>query len=109
VVAAVSTERTYARASLPYGKRPLRVVAEKRLLKVVRVGEPLVERVVAPSWLELPVRKGQRVGEVRVYAGKQLLGSRALVAAASVEKPGLASRVGWYAGEAASNVWSVFT
>jgi D-alanyl-D-alanine carboxypeptidase (penicillin-binding protein 5/6) len=108
VVAAVSAERTYARAALPYGKRPLRLVAEKRLLKVVRVHEPLVERVVAPSSLELPVRKGQRLGEVRIYAGDELLGSRPLVAARSVQKPGLAGRVGWYVGETAGNVVGLF-
>jgi D-alanyl-D-alanine carboxypeptidase (penicillin-binding protein 5/6) len=109
VVDAVSTERTYARAALPYGKQPVRLVAERRLLRVVRVGEPLVERVVAPASLELPVRKGQRVGEVRIYAGEQLLGTRPLVAAASVEKPGLASRAGWYAGETLANAWGLFT
>nr|MDQ4029945.1 hypothetical protein [Actinomycetota bacterium] len=109
VVPAVSTERIYARARLPYGKAPLRLVAEKRLLKVVRVREPLVERVVAPASLQLPVRKGQRLGQVQIFAGEKLLGTRALVAAESVEKPGLASRVGFYAGETLSNVWSMLS
>jgi D-alanyl-D-alanine carboxypeptidase (penicillin-binding protein 5/6) len=107
VVEAISPERTYARASLPYGKASLPLVAEKPLLKVVRVHAPLFERVVARAGLELPVRKGERLGEVRVYAGKKLLGTRPLVAARSVERPGLASRVGWYAGETLSNVWDL--
>jgi serine-type D-Ala-D-Ala carboxypeptidase (penicillin-binding protein 5/6) len=109
LVEAVSTERTYARAALPYGKAPLRLVADKPLLKVVRVHRPLVERVVAPATLDLPVRKGERVGEVRVFAAGKLLGTRPLVAAESVEKPGLASRVGWYARETASNIWDIVT
>jgi D-alanyl-D-alanine carboxypeptidase (penicillin-binding protein 5/6) len=109
VVDAVSAERTYARAELPYGKAPLRLVAEKPMLRVVRLRRPLVERVVAPASLDLPVRKGERVGEVRVYTAGKLLGTRALVAAESVEKPGLASRVGWYAGETVSNIWGLVT
>ena len=109
VVEAISADRTYARAGLPYGKAPVRLVAEKPLLRVVRIRRPPVERVVAPSSLELPVRKGQRVGEVRVYAAGELLGARPLVAAESVDRPGLAGRVGWYAGETASNVWSLIT
>jgi hypothetical protein len=76
---------------------------------VVRVRRPLVERVVAPASLDLPVRKGERVGEVRVYAAGKLLGTRPLVAAESVERPGLASRVGWYAGETVSNLWGLVT
>jgi hypothetical protein len=78
-------------------------------MRVVRVGRPLVERVVAPTSLELPVRKGQRVGEVRVYDGRELLVTRPLVAARAVEAPGTASKVGWYAKQTLKNLGGLFS
>ena len=39
----------------------------------IRVGRPLVERVVAPTSLALPVAKGQRLGRVEVYDGNRLV------------------------------------
>ena len=78
-------------------------------MKVVRVERPLVERVVAPRSLELPVRKGQRVGFVRVYDGRTLLASRPLVARRTVEAPGTAEKVGWYAKETLRNVGGLFS
>ena len=99
----------YARAEAQYGRPSVRLVPERGLLRVVRVDRPLVERVVAPTAVELPVRKGQRLGEVRVYAGRKLVGARALVAAETVERPGLAGRVGWYAGETLRNAWDVLS
>jgi D-alanyl-D-alanine carboxypeptidase len=108
VVEAIASDRSYAAAELPYGKAPLGLVATRPLVRVVRVGKPLVERVVAPMRLTLPVRQGQRLGEVRVYAAGRLLGARPLVASRSVDRPGLAGRVGWYAGETADNVLDVF-
>ena len=99
VVPLVQEGRVYARASLPYGKAPVALVASRPAVKVVRIERPLVERVVAPMSLELPVRKGQRVGVVRVYDGRKLLATRPLVARRSVEAPGRMSKVGWYAKE----------
>jgi hypothetical protein len=51
------------------------------------------------------VRKGQRLGEVRVYAGRTLLGSRPLVADRTISRPGALGRVRWYAGRTAKHVW----
>jgi D-alanyl-D-alanine carboxypeptidase (penicillin-binding protein 5/6) len=109
VVNAVDAERVYATARTPYGRAPVRLVASRSLLKVVRVDRPLFERVVAPAAVELPVRKGQRLGEVRVFAGEELLGARPLVAAESIAKPGLLGRVSWYAGRTLANAWEVVT
>ena len=75
----------------------------------IRVDVPLVERVVGPGAVDLPVERGQQLGEVRVYARGRLLGSRPLVAARDVSRPGLASRVGWYAGRAAHHIGDWFT
>jgi D-alanyl-D-alanine carboxypeptidase len=105
VVEAISPERDYGVLKLPYGKGELRLVPERRLVAVVRVGRSLVERVVAPSSVALPVRKGQRLGEVRIYTGRKLLGVRALVADRSVSKPDALGRAGWYAGRAVDHIW----
>jgi D-alanyl-D-alanine carboxypeptidase (penicillin-binding protein 5/6) len=109
VVPIVRTGHVYATAETHYGREPVRLVAPRRLLRVVRVDRMLEERVVAPSAVELPVRRGQRLGEVRVYADGKLLGSRPLVAAATVERPGVAGRVRWYAGRTLSNAWDAIS
>lgn len=107
VVSIIQTGRVYARAEAPYGRAPIALVAERPLVKLVRVDRSLVERVVAETAVSLPVRKGQRLGEVRVYARGELIGTRALVAARSVSKPDLAGRVRWYAGRTLSNAWDL--
>ena len=101
--------RVYLRASVGYGKQPVPIVARRPFAQPVRVDKPLVERVIAPSALALPLERGQRVGEVRVYSGKRLVARRALVAARSVERPGLAARVGFYAGNTLDHIGSWFT
>jgi D-alanyl-D-alanine carboxypeptidase len=105
VVTAVAPARAYATAHTQYGRGDVRLVASRPLLSVVRVNRPLTQRVVATRVAELPVRKGQRLGEIRVYAGKRLIGSRPLVADRSVAKPGVVGRVRWYATRTADHVW----
>jgi D-alanyl-D-alanine carboxypeptidase (penicillin-binding protein 5/6) len=95
----------YAEAKTEYGRDPIRLVAARRLRHVVRVGRPLVRRIVAPAVVILPVKRGEQLGEVRVYDGRRLVGRRPLVAARSVSRPGLLGRVGWYAGRTAHHVW----
>jgi D-alanyl-D-alanine carboxypeptidase (penicillin-binding protein 5/6) len=102
----IRPERVYATAAVPYGRRPLALVASGRETRLVRVDRTLVERVVAPSAVSLPVLKGQILGEVRVYLGSKVVASRPLVAARSIRKPGLVGRSEWYAGRAAHHVWS---
>jgi D-alanyl-D-alanine carboxypeptidase (penicillin-binding protein 5/6) len=100
--------RTYAWAAAPYGKPRVGLVATKPLQLVVRRGVPLVERVIAPAAVQLPVRKGQPVGRVEVWRGRELLGSRPLRAARNVAKPGAFSRLGWYAGRTMHHVGGFF-
>jgi D-alanyl-D-alanine carboxypeptidase (penicillin-binding protein 5/6) len=97
VVDAISSDRTYARARLPYGRPALALVASKPLLAVARVERPLSERVLAPVAVGLPVSEGQRLGRVEVWDGTHLIGSRPLVASRSVARPGTPARIGWYA------------
>jgi len=101
----VQTGRTYARAGIGYGRTPVALVAEKPLLRSVRLGRPFVERVTAPALLSLPVVAGQVLGEVRVYQDGRLVGSRRLVAATAAKRPGLTGRVRWYAGRTVHHLW----
>jgi hypothetical protein len=92
-----------------YGKRSLKLVAPRSLLRVVRVDRPLVEEVVAPAAVSLPVERGQPLGEVRVYARGRLIASSPLVAGRSIGRPGLLGRIGWYGERMVDRVWSWVT
>jgi serine-type D-Ala-D-Ala carboxypeptidase (penicillin-binding protein 5/6) len=89
--------KVYAHAVLGYGRPAVALVARKPLVRVVHVGRPIVTKVRAPSALALPVQRGRVLGSVEVWSGDTLLGSRPLVAARSVSKPGLGGRLRWYA------------
>jgi serine-type D-Ala-D-Ala carboxypeptidase (penicillin-binding protein 5/6) len=106
VVPVVSTARLYATARVPWGKRPLGLVAAKRIVRVVRVTRPLTERVVAPMVVSLPVVQGQRLGEVRVYDRGTLVARAPLVADRSIGKPGALGRIGWYVKRTLDHIWS---
>jgi D-alanyl-D-alanine carboxypeptidase (penicillin-binding protein 5/6) len=103
-VLVVDPGRVYARADVGFGKAPVAVVAPRAVVRAVRVDHELRERAVVPTALTLPVRKGERVGEVRVYDGARLVASSPLVAARAVDKPGLGARVSWYARHAVDKV-----
>jgi D-alanyl-D-alanine carboxypeptidase (penicillin-binding protein 5/6) len=90
--------RTYAFTTVPYGGRPIPLVAVDSLFRVVHVGRPLTERIVAPAAVALPIALKQPLGRIEVWDGKKLLGSRPLVAARAEAKPGAAARLSWYAG-----------
>jgi len=94
----VTAKRIYATATTAYGRPDVRLVAAAPALRVVRVDRPLVERVVAPRQVSLPVRRGQPLGEVQVLAGNEVVARSPLVAAESVERPDAFGRVGFYAG-----------
>jgi serine-type D-Ala-D-Ala carboxypeptidase (penicillin-binding protein 5/6) len=96
-VAAVATGRTYARVRTGYDRPDVRLVALSPVVRPVRVGRPLVERIVAPAAIALPVERGRRLGEVRVYDGRRLVAASPLVAAEAVSEPGALGKAGWYA------------
>jgi len=98
VVPVVQAGRVYAHANLPYGEKPLALVAANRLLLPTRVGRPLSERVIAVHTAKLPVRRGAVLGRVEIWAGKRLVGRRDLVAARNVSRPSQMRKLGWYAG-----------
>jgi serine-type D-Ala-D-Ala carboxypeptidase (penicillin-binding protein 5/6) len=100
----VDASRVYAHADVGYGRAPVAVIAPRAVVRAVRIDRTLRERVVAPTALDLPVRKGERVGEIRIFDGARLVAASPLVAARSASKPGFGSRVSWYARHAMDKV-----
>jgi serine-type D-Ala-D-Ala carboxypeptidase (penicillin-binding protein 5/6) len=109
LAAVISSSRTYATAKLPYGRDELKLVAMKPVQRPVLLARALTERVVAPTSVELPVREGQRLGEVHVYDRGKLVASSPLVASRSVELPGTAGKVGWYAKRTLHHLGGLFS
>jgi hypothetical protein len=101
----VTAGHVYASARTSYDNGDVDLVAPRSVGRAVVTGRPLVERIVAPMGVDLPVRKGQELGEVRVYERGKLVASSPLVAARSIDEPGVAGRTGWYAKRAAHNMW----
>jgi serine-type D-Ala-D-Ala carboxypeptidase (penicillin-binding protein 5/6) len=101
--------RVYLRASVGYGKGSVPIVAAREVARTVRIDEPVVERIVAQTALELPVERGQRVGEVRIYSGQRLVARQPLIAERSVAKPGFGGRAGFYAGRTLTHVKNWFS
>lgn len=93
----VAGNHVYGHAEVGYGLAPVPLVAARDVIRGVRVGRPLVERVVASTALSLPVTKGQRVGEVRVFSDGRLIARTPLVAATSIPAVGVAGKAEWYA------------
>jgi D-alanyl-D-alanine carboxypeptidase (penicillin-binding protein 5/6) len=109
VATLVRSGHVYAQPQTQFGRGSVRLVAERPLRRVVRVGRPLVERIVFPAGVALPVERGERLGEVRIYEGRRLVGSRALVAERSISSPGFAGRARWYVRRTAHHLWGFVT
>ena len=105
VVPVISADRVYARAETAFGGDQVELVAPRSLRRAMLVGRPLVERVVAPAGVVLPVRKGDELGEVRVYDGRKLIARSPLVASRSMAKPSSFDRARWYVRQTARNMW----
>ena len=101
--------RVYLQAGVGYGRSSVPIVALHGVARAVRVDKPLVERIVAPAALGLPVERGQRVGEVRVYSGRRLIARQPLIASRSVAKPSFGGRLSFYAGRTFSHIGSWFS
>lgn len=99
--------RPVTQVALPYGRPAVPLVAASPLVRLVHTGRPIAKRVVAPSATTLPVRRGQALGRVEFWAGHTLLGTRKLVAARSVPRPGVGGRLRWYATRTVENLWGI--
>jgi serine-type D-Ala-D-Ala carboxypeptidase (penicillin-binding protein 5/6) len=109
VVPLAPAGRVYGRVDVTYGEEAVPVVAARPLRRAVRIGRPLVQRLVLPSQVELPVRRGDVLGELRVYERNRLLGRAPLVAAEDRDAPSTVERVKWYAGRTLSHIGGWFS
>ena len=104
----------YATTAVPFSEERVELVALGSADDVIRLrpGTRFEERVVAPAMVDLPVRRGQRLGEVIVTDGDRVVARQPLVATRSVAEPSFGDRVGWYADrtldEAGSMLANVF-
>jgi serine-type D-Ala-D-Ala carboxypeptidase (penicillin-binding protein 5/6) len=99
--------RVYAEAKTEYGQPGIELVASHPAVRPVRVGASLLERVVAPTQLALPVAKGERLGRIEVYEGNRLLASSDLVAAEAAGEAGVLAKARWYSAQTARNLWEM--
>jgi D-alanyl-D-alanine carboxypeptidase (penicillin-binding protein 5/6) len=91
----VDPTRTYATAEVGWGLPDVGLVAPAPTVEPAPVGRPLVERVVAPAVLTLPVAAGDVLGELRVFDGDRLVARSPLVADRAVKEPGFFAKA-WY-------------
>jgi D-alanyl-D-alanine carboxypeptidase (penicillin-binding protein 5/6) len=104
--------RRYATASVPFAEdERLGLVAAAGASRIVRLGDGtrFVEQVVAPTMVDLPVQKGQKLGEIVVSDGDGEVARVDLVAARDVPEPSLQERVGWYADRALDEAGDILT
>ena len=108
-IAAVESSRVYAEAETGYGRPRVKLVAPRTMVRTVHDEVSLVERVIAPGSVALPVQKGQSLGRVDVYRGSRLVASANLVTAEAISEPGLLGKAVWYARRTAQNFWELVT
>jgi D-alanyl-D-alanine carboxypeptidase (penicillin-binding protein 5/6) len=108
-VTAVDASRVYAQVETGYGRPDAELVVRRSLLRTVQDDLPLVEHVVAPTSVELPVREGQTLGKVEVWYRNRLLASSDLFAASAISEPGLLGKAWWHVQSTASNFWELVT
>ena len=101
--------RAYAEAETGYGQPDVRLVATRTIVRTLRKGKPLLERVVAPTTLALPIAEGQRLGRVEIYDGNRLVASSNLVAAETVADAGFFAKARWHATQTVANLWEMVT
>jgi D-alanyl-D-alanine carboxypeptidase (penicillin-binding protein 5/6) len=106
-VQVIDSSRVYSSAETGYGQPDVDFVAARSVVSALRRGRQLVERVIAPTSLLLPVAEGQRVGRVEVYEGNRLVASSNLVTAEAVPDAGLFEKARWYVTQTASNLWGI--
>ncbi len=106
-VVAIDSGKAYAKASTGYGRPDVELVARRAAVRTIPEATPLVVRVAAPTTVPLPVREGQALGSITVFAGDRVVASTKLVAASAVSKPGLGAKLVWYTKRTAHHLWGL--
>jgi D-alanyl-D-alanine carboxypeptidase (penicillin-binding protein 5/6) len=96
----VDPGRTYAVVPVGWSEPPVRLVAPRAIVRPTPIGRPLVERLVVPAVVALPVRAGQPLGTLVVRDGSRVVARSRLVAARSHDEPGMARKAAWVARRA---------
>jgi D-alanyl-D-alanine carboxypeptidase (penicillin-binding protein 5/6) len=98
----VSEGERYATAAIPFSDDRVGLAAESGVERILRVelGVSFVEKVVSPVKVDLPVERGEKLGEIEILLGSRVVARRPLVATRDVPEPGFGTRVGWYADHA---------
>jgi len=109
VVSLAPPGRVYGHVPVTYGETAVPAVAARPLRRAVRIGRPLVQRVVLAGLVDLPVRRGDVLGQLRVYDRDRLVGRTPLVAAEDRDEPSAAERVKWYAGRTVHHIGGWFS
>jgi D-alanyl-D-alanine carboxypeptidase len=109
LVALAPPDRVYGRVAVTYGEEAVPVVAARPLRRAVRIGRPLVERVVLPDQVDLPVRRGDVLGRLLVYERGRLIARSPLVAAEDRDAPSAVERAQWYAAHTLSHIGGWFS
>jgi D-alanyl-D-alanine carboxypeptidase (penicillin-binding protein 5/6) len=108
-IAAIDSSRVYARTVTGYGRPDAELVPARTVVRIVRAERPLLERVVAPASVGLPVRAGEKLGRVEVWDGDRLVASSNLVAAEPVSEPGLVGKAAWFLEQTGEHLWELLT
>jgi D-alanyl-D-alanine carboxypeptidase (penicillin-binding protein 5/6) len=108
-VVAIDPARVYATVEVGYGRSPIQLVARHGSVCTIREQTPLLERVVAPTSVTLPVADRQPLGSIQVLAGNRLVASANLVARSGASKPGVGGRIVWYTKRTAHHLWELVT
>ena len=108
-VQVVDHGRVYAEAVAGYGQPDVHLLAPRTIVRAVRNDVALVERIVVPPALRLPVAQGQILGRVEVYDGNRLVAASNLVADKAVAEAGFLAKAKWYVTQTAGNFWGIVT
>jgi hypothetical protein len=74
----------------------------------IRTKSLRIASAVSSSTMRVPVRRGQRLGEVQVLDRGRVIARSPLVAASAVGRPGTLGRVGFYAGRTLDHLGGLF-
>jgi len=109
LVSLAPTGHVYGRVPVTYGKAAVPVVAARPLDRAVRIGRPLEQRVVLEDLADLPIRRGDVLGQLRIYERGRLVAQTPLVSAEDRDGPSVVERVRWYGGRTLSHIGGWFS
>src|SRR5262245_29686467 len=109
VVRVIDPARIYATVATGYDQPDVELVAPRGISRSIHLGRPLVEHVIAPTSVALPVAKGARLGRVEVYDGQRLVAGSSLVAADQVSDASAWAKAKWYVTQTARNLLGIVT